>query len=299
MKQASGDIDWNLLRSFLAVVEAGSLTRAAEQLSISQPTLSRQIAALEAAVGAPLFERTARRLRPTVAGQTLTEPALRMRAAVQAASSALTRRGEELAGSVRLTASEVVSAFVLPEVLTRLARRYPEIEVELVASNEVDNLLEREADIAVRMVRPSQQSLITKHVGDWPLGVYAHPDYLASVGGSVDAARLDRCRWIGEDRSTQLIDGFAAAGFAVDRGFFGLRCDNQIVTLQALRAGLGLGVAFVPLAERWGLARVLPEVPVPGLPVWLTAHRELRASRRLRTVFALLAEGLREWAESA
>lgn len=296
MKQASGDIDWNLLRSFLAVVEAGSLTRAAEGLSISQPTLSRQVAALEAAVGAPLFERTARRLRPTAAGQTLVEPALRMRAAVQAASSALTRRGDELAGSVRLTASEVVSAFVLPEVLTRLARRYPEIEVELVASNEVDNLLEREADIAVRMVRPSQQSLITKHVGDWPLGLYAHPDYLASAG-AVDAAHMSRHRWIGQDRDTDLIDGFAAAGFSVDRHFFGLRCDNQIVSLQALRAGLGLGLVFTPLAQRWGLERVLPELPVPGLPVWLTAHRELRASRRLRTVFALIAEGLRDWAQ--
>lgn len=289
-------LDWNLLRSFLAVVEAGSLTQAAQRLSLSQPTLSRQIAALEAAVGAPLFERTARRLKPTAAGLALTEPAQRMRAAVQAAGALLTQQRRGLAGTVRLTASEVVSAYVLPQVLSRLAQRHPEIEVELVASNRIDNLLEREADIAVRMVRPSQGTVITRHIADWPLGLYAHADYLASVDGTVDARRLRRYRWIGQDQDTDLIEGFAAAGLAVDRHFFGLRCDHQIVTVQALCAGLGIGVALEPVARHLQLVRVLPQLPAPSLPVWLTAHRELRASRRLRTVFDFLAEALRQWA---
>ena len=292
------DLDWNLLRSFIAVIEAGSLTRAAERLSISQPTLSRHIAALEAAVGTPLFERTARRLVPTAAGLTLTQPAQHMRAAVRAARGLVERGNEELAGSVRVTASEVVSAFVLPDVLSRLARLHPEIEVDLVAGNRMDNLLEREADIAVRMVRPTQGTVITRHLCDWPLGIYVRAEYLASVGGRVDACHLHDYRWIAQDRDTQLIDGFAAAGLPADRRFFKFRCDNQIVSLQALQAGLGLGVALVPLARRLNLVRVLPQQPMPALPVWLTAHRELRSSRRLQTVFAFVADALCAWAST-
>jgi DNA-binding transcriptional LysR family regulator len=197
---------------------------------------------------------------------------------------------------VRLTASEVVSAYVLPPILAALAARHPEIEVELVASDRVDNLLEREADIAVRMLRPTQGSLITRHLADWPLGFYAHADYLARAAAPVDRRHLAQQRWIGHDQSTQLIDGFRAAGIKVDRSFFGFRCDKQIVGFEALRAALGIGLALVPLAERAaGLQRVLHEQALPALPVWLTAHRELRASPRLRRVFDHLADELVRW----
>jgi DNA-binding transcriptional LysR family regulator len=289
-------LDWNLVRAFLAVVEAGSLTRAAERLDSSQPTLSRQIATLEQVLGTPLFERTARRLAPTAAGQTLATYAQRMRDTMRAAGAALALHSTALAGTVRLTASEVVAAYLLPDLLTGLAQRHPDLEVELVASNDVDNLLDREADIAVRMVRPSQGGVIARHVADWPLGVYTHLRYLEEVGGAIAVERLASYRWIGQDEDTQLIAGFRALGFDVNRNFFKLRCDNQIVTMQALLAGLGLAVAPAPVAARMeGLREIPLGLPMPQLPVWLTAHRELRSNARMRAVFDFLAVRLQEY----
>jgi len=229
----------------------------------------------------------------------MAEPAARMLAAAQACAVAAAAPAEQLAGTVRLTASQVVSAHVLPGMLLRLARVHPEIQIELVASDELDNLLEREADIAVRMVKPTQGALITRHLADWPLGLFAHRDLLAALGGPLTVDRLGEVRKVGFDQSMQMIDGFRRAGFEVDRRFFEFRCDSQLVNFEAIRAGLGMGVAVVPLADgQPQLVRVLPELTqplLPVLPVWLTAHRELRHSRRLRVVFDFLAEALRRW----
>jgi DNA-binding transcriptional LysR family regulator len=296
-------LDWNLLRALGAVLAHGSLTQAAVRLGTSQPTLSRQIAALEAQLGAPLFERGARRLQPTAAALALAEPAARMLAAAQAcalAADSARIQADDLAGTVRLTASEVVSHHVLPPLLAALARRQPEIQIELVPSDTLSNLLEREADIAVRMLRPTQGTLITRHIADWPLGFYAHRDLLALQDAPPSVATLARQRWVGMDQSTLMIDGFRAAGFEVDRRFFAFRCDSQPVALAAVRAGLGIGVVLAPLARRLPeLVPVLTELALPVLPVWLTAHRELRASRRLQRVFDHLAQGLQAWGDGA
>lgn len=297
-------LDWNLLRALGAVLAHGSLTQAAVRLGTSQPTLSRQIAALEGALGAPLFERGARRLIPTAQAQALAEPAARMLAAAQACALAADdarQQAADLAGTVRLTASEVVATQVLPGLLAVLAQRHPQIQIELLPGDTVSNLLEREADIAVRMLRPTQGTLITRHVGDWPLGFYAHHALLARSprlpdSGPPTLAELARQRWVGFDQSPLLVDGFRAAGFEVDRRFFALRSDSQVLNLAAVRAGLGIGVVMVPLAQRLPeLQPVLPGLALPVLPVWLTAHRELRASARLRTVFNFLAEALAAW----
>ena len=292
--------DWNLLRALGAVLAHGSLTQAATRLGSSQPTLSRQIAALEQLVGAPLFERGARGLRPTAQALALAEPAARMLAAAQAlalAADSASGRAGQLAGTVRITASEVVSSQVLPGLLVALARRHPQIQIELLPSDSLSNLLEREADIAVRMLRPTQGSLITRHIGDWPLGFYAHPDLLAAAGGAPTPDTLARHRWVGFDQSPLMIDGFRAAGFDIDRHFFAFRCDHQLVNLEAVRQGLGIGIVMAPLARRLpGLVPVLTDLALPALPVWLTAHRELRSQRRLRVVFDFLADGLTAWA---
>ena len=294
-------IDWNLLRALGAVLTHGSLTQAAARLGTSQPTLSRQIAALESLIGAPLFERGARRLIPTAAALALAEPAARMGAAAQAcalAADSAHRDADQLAGTVRLTASEVVATQVLPPLLAELAQLHPQIQIELVPGDTLSNLLEREADIAVRMLRPTQGTLITRHIADWPLGFFARPELLAAHGGAPTPQTLHQHRWIGFDQSTQMIDGFRAAGFVVDRRFFAFRSDHQVLNLQAVRAGLGIGVVMVPLARRLPeLVPVLQELALPVLPVWLTAHRELRASARLKAVFDFLADGLRDWGE--
>ena len=296
-------IDWNLLRVLGAVLAHGSLTQAAVRLGTSQPTLSRQIAALEAQLGTPLFERGTRRLQPTPAALALAEPAQRMLAAAQAcalAADAVGSDSDDLAGTVRLTASDVVSTEVLPGLLAQLARQHPQIQIELVPGDALSNLLEREADIAVRMLRPTQGTLITRHIADWPLGFYAHRRLIDAHGGPPTLATLADHRWVGMDQSTQMLDGFRAAGHAVDRRFFAMRCDSQPVNLALVRAGVGIGVVMVPLARRLpDLVPVLPQLQLPVLPVWLTAHRALRSSRRLRRVFEVLADGLRTWGAGA
>lgn len=293
-------LDWNLLRALGAVLAHGSLTQAAQRLATSQPTLSRQIAQLEAQLGTALFLRGARRLQPTPAALALAEPAARMLAAAQAcaqAADAVGTAADDLAGTVRLTASEVVSQEVLPGLLAQLAAHHPQIQIELVPSDALSNLLEREADIAVRMVQPTQGSLISRHIADWPLGFYARRELLQRLG-TPTLQNLSAQRWVGLDQSTQLIDGFRAAGHPVDRRFFAFRCDAQPVGLAMVRAGVGIGVVMVPLAARDpGLVPVLPQLNLPRLPVWLTAHQALRGSRRLQLVFELLATGLRAWGE--
>jgi DNA-binding transcriptional LysR family regulator len=284
--------DWALLRVFVAVAHAGSLSRAAQGLGSSQPTLSRQISALEAQVGSALFERTRRGLRLTEAGAALLVPAQRMQQHAREWSLAAAGRAQSLAGTVRLTASEMMSAYVLPDVLRDLREKHPEIQIELVASNNVENLLEREADIALRMVRPTQAALVARKLGELPLAIYGHRNYLA--GRSVPSiATMGEHQWIGYDRSDQMLRGFRAAGFEVTREFFGFRCDNQIVAWRAVVAGMGLGIGMKRVAQRKPeLQQVLCDVPVPSLPLWLTAQRELRHTPRLTTVFDALVAAL-------
>jgi len=310
--------DWNLIRSFVAVVEQGSLTRAATTMGLSQPTLSRQIAELEKTVGAPLFERVARGLQLTETGENLVEPARHMMAAARSLGIAAASHDTDLQGTVRITATEIVAAFVLPDLVRQLAVQHPEIQIEVVASNQISNLLEREADIAIRMVRPTQSALIARHLGNWPIGFYAHKDYLASVTATPAAAKpsspttsstsvaatsldlnaLSKFRWIGLDQSDQLIAGFRTAGIHIDKSFFEFRSDSHLVNWQALLSGVGVGIAMRWLAERESsLIAVLPEQNMPDLPIWLTSHRELKSSKRIRSVFDFLATELKKMAE--
>ena len=290
---AAPQLDWNLLRAFLAVVDSGSLTGAVRLLGSSQPTLSRQIGELESKLGVSLFERVARGLKVTTAGEALLEPARQMQVAAQAVSLVAMGQSQELAGTVRLTASEMTAAFVLPEILCSLRQKHPEIQIELVASNQLENLLERQADIAIRHARPTHSGVITRHIGDASANAFAHRDYLNRVGGVVDLQRARDYEWIGYDTSDVLIKGFQAAGVPADRSLFGLRCDNHLVGWQAALAGVGIGFATDRVAARWpDMQSILPVGVIPELPVWLTAHRELRQSARIRIVFDSLAEGL-------
>lgn len=286
-------IDWNLLKSFCAVADMGSLTAAAGVLGMSQPTLSRQMTELEELLGAALFERVARGLRLTDAGNAMLPAARHMLAAAQAVSLAAAGQDRAVEGTVRITASEVMSAFVLPPILAALRKTYPAIQIELVASNRIDNLLEREADIAIRMVRPTQAGLISKKVADYPLGFYAHKRCAAGVRPGKANSLAQGLDWIGLDQSNQLIEGFRAAGWKIDRSFFSFRCDNQIVGWHAVLAGLGVGIGMKRVARQYpDLVQVMKDQKVPDLPVWLTAHRELRDSPRIRAVFDFLTDGL-------
>jgi DNA-binding transcriptional LysR family regulator len=284
--------DWTLLRAFLEVANSGSLSRAAVVLGRSQPTLSRQMGQLEAHLGHALFERTSRGVRLTKAGVALCAPVERMREQAQQFAFVAAGRSLTLAGTVRVTASEVVSAFVLPPFLRELREAHPEIQIELVASNTLENLLERDADIALRMLQPRQTALVARRLADQPLGLYAHRDYLRAHGKPT-VANMRQHHWVGYDRSDQMLRGFRAAGHPVGKALFGFRCDNQIVAWQAVLAGMGIGASLQRVAALSPqLLRVLPGVPIPPLPMWITAHRELRGTPRLKIVFDALAQAL-------
>lgn len=287
------EIDWNLIRAFLAVVDTGSLTAAATLFGASQPTLSRKIDEMESCVGTSLFERAARGLRLTEAGEALVEPARQMKFAAQALSLAAQGQTQQLGGSVRLTASEMTAAYILPEIVAKLRLSNPEIQIEVVVSNHLENLLERQADIALRHVRPTQTGLIARRIGELDICAYAHRDYVAKVGGMVDRSRLNSYQWIGYDNSDALLRGFRDVGMPVDRSFFSIRCDNHITGWQMALAGAGICFAPCIIGDRWPeMQMVMPVSWVPSMPLWLTAHRELRDSRRMKLVFDVLAECL-------
>lgn len=291
--KAGTPFDWTLMRSFLAVLERGSLLGAARSLGSSQPTLGRHVAELERQLGVALFERTGRGLVPTREALSIVEHARAMDASAEAVGRTLTGQSRALAGSVRITASQMVAAHMLPPMLARLREQEPSIAIEVVSSNAISNLLRREADIAIRMVRPAQSSLVARRIGQAEIGVYAHQDYLRRRGVPRTPADLSRHDLVGFDHDDLIIRTFHAMGHPIGRDSFGIRSDDHLVLWQALRAGLGVGFAARWLADREpSIQCILPDLPIPALPVWLTVHREIRSSARIRAVFEFLARAI-------
>jgi DNA-binding transcriptional LysR family regulator len=240
-----------------------------------------------------LFERTGAGLVLTPTGVTLYEQARAMEEASLRLSLAAAGQGEVIAGPIRITASEVMSALVLPELLTQLRALEPSISIELLASDQTDNLLQREADIAVRMFRPTQTELVARMVGKVSLGMYAAPAYLARSGMPQHMQDLLGHTVIGDDRSSQILEGFRSAGLEVNRHFFAFRCDSRLVQWRMVLAGFGVGFMQRNVGDvEAGAVAVLTDVVLPELPIWLTAHAELRTSRRIRRVYDFLAAAL-------
>jgi len=285
--------DWSLVRSFLAVLEKGSLLAASRHLQLSQPTIGRHVAELESQLGLVLFDRNGRGLLPTEAAYHLAESARIM----QSGADQLARNvmGADLgaSGTVRITASQPVSCYVLPPLLAQMRLSLPDVQVELVASNEVSNLLRREADIAVRMVQPQQASIIARRVGKVTLRACAHQDYLRRRGVPRQPSDLLAHDLIGGDRNDDTLKGFAAQGLVVGREQFAFRADDLIVVWQAVRAGLGVGFVSEHLIRSDpAVIPVLPKLKIEPLPVWLAVHKEIRTSKRIRAVYDFLADAL-------
>ncbi|MCB1423929.1 MAG: LysR family transcriptional regulator [Nitratireductor sp.] len=287
--------DWNLIRSFLAILDEGSLAAASRKTGISQPTLGRHVDELEASLGVTLFQRGRSGMAAAPAALELAESAREMERASADISLTATGASQQVGGVVRITASDIVATYLLPPIIADLMRDLPEVEIELAPSNTVENLLRRDADIAIRMVRPAQNDLIARQVNAFEMGIYAHSAYLERTGTPDDFEALSGHTLIGYDRSDLILRGFAEHGYKVDRSFFRFRCDNQITAFEVLVAGAGIGFAPNALARRHpGLQRILPDIPIEGLPMWLTSHRELRTSRRIRRVSDYLGEKLSE-----
>lgn len=277
------DYDWNLVKSFLAVIEHGTLIAAAAALRISQPTLGRQITELELATGLTLFDRGRGGMRPTDAALLLVSEAKDMQREADAFALLATARDETPSGTVRITASQIVTNFVLPQITTNFRKVEPAIEIELVASNKVQNLLARDADIAVRMIRPTQNDTIARKANDFEMGGYAHKDYLARQGTPVKPDELRFHSLIGYDRDDLIIRGMAEAGIQTNRGSFSVRTDDQVAYWHLLCAGAGIGFAPRYLAKRNpDLVRLFADMQIPSLPMWLVSHRELKSNLRIR-----------------
>jgi DNA-binding transcriptional LysR family regulator len=292
----NNSFDWTLVRSFLAALEQGSLLGAAKVIKASQPTVGRHIAELESQLGVVLFERTGRGLLPTDMALRLAEAARAMEAgAHQMARSVSGADGANgsVVGTVRLTASQPVACFLLPPLLAQMRLALPDVQVELVASNAVSNLLRREADIAVRMVQPDQATLVAKRVGKVSLSACAHHDYLRRRGVPRQPTDLLAHELIGADRNDDILKGFAAMGYPVTREHFAFRTDDLIASWEAVRAGLGVGfMADYLIRADSAVVPLLPMLKIPPLPVWLTVHREIRTSRRIRAVYDFLAQAI-------
>ena len=292
-RMANDGFDWTLVRSFVAVLDAGSLMGAARQLGAQQPTLSRHIAELEQQLGTPLFERTGRGVVPTAAALAIADAARQMEDGAGALARALAGQREATTGTVRITTSQVAAVWLLPPVLAALQQAEPGIQIELVASNGLSNLLRREADIAVRMVRPAQGSLVAKKLGDIPIVAAAHDSYLARAGAPRQPDDLLQHRLIGFERDPSLLRGFTALGLPVTRAHFALRTDDQVAYGQLVAAGAGIGFVAAYNVPQWpGVRTLLPTLKVPPLPCWLAVHREIRGSRVVRRVYDFLAAAL-------
>jgi DNA-binding transcriptional LysR family regulator len=277
-------------------MDAGSLSGAARALGLTQPTLGRQMAALEQALGLALFTRSQSGLLPTEAALALRGHAEAMRDTAAALAREAHGFGTEVRGAVRIAASEVVGIEVLPPILARLRRAHPQLELELVLSSRLQDLVRREADIAVRMTAPQQDVLMASRIGDVPVGLVAHQDYLQRRGVPKNAIDLAQHDLIGFDQETAYIRA-ASSRFAVwRRDRFALRCDSDLAQLALIRAGAGIGICQLPLARRDPhLVQVLPRAVNLQLATWVAMHADLRNSPRCRVVFDALAQGLRAY----
>ena len=290
---AKKNFDWALVPSFLAVLDAGSLMGAARKLGAQQPTLSRHVAELELQLGVPLFERTGRGVVPTAAALALGESAREMQAGASSLARKLAGLQHVTAGTVRVTSSQVAASYLLPRALTELQKIEPGICVEVVSSNAITNLLRREADIAVRMVRPTQSSLIARKLGEIEIVPCAHQSYLDRAGTPHRAQDLADHRLLGYDTETTLIQGFAKLGLVITREEFALRTDDHLAYGRLIASGAGIGfLAAYNLKYLPGVVPILPVLKIPPLPCWLAVHREIRSNLIVRRVFDFLADTL-------
>lgn len=294
---ARTDPDWQLYRSFLAVMQEGSLSGAARMLGMTQPSLGRHIRELEDALGVSLFARSPQGLAATDLAHELIPHAQAMASASDALRRAATTRQDVIAGVVRVTASEVIGAEVLPPILAAFRQQHPGIVIELSLTNQAEDLLRRDADIAVRMLRPVQGALVARHVGKIALGFFAHKRYIEANGRPKTLADLDGHALIGYDHETPYVRKMRPANLPYTRERFALRTDNDLAALAAMRAGYGIGICQAPIARRDpDMVQLLPDFTL-DMDAWVVMHEDLRRSVRTRALYDHLCSGLIDYAK--
>jgi DNA-binding transcriptional LysR family regulator len=289
------DFDWNRVRAFLVTADEGSYSAAARALGIAQPTIGRQVAALEAELKVTLFERAGRGVALTPTGLELVEHVRRMSEAAAQVSRVAAGQATTVDGPLCLTASELVASHLLPPLLAKLHKRYPGLELEVVASNTAQDLRAREADVALRNFQPTEPDLIARKLGERVAYLYATPAYLRTLKPPLSRESLARATFIGFDETDTFRLGLnAAMGLTLTPENFSLRSSNQHVQWGLVRQGAGIGIMLSDVGDAEPTVRralrALPGIPIP---MWLVTHRDVKTSRRVRVVADFLAQALR------
>ncbi|WP_114284707.1 LysR family transcriptional regulator [Candidatus Halocynthiibacter alkanivorans] len=285
--------DWTLLQSFAAVARHGSLSAAARALGHSQPTIGRHIKSLEVSLGMELFTRQSRGFVLTKSGHSLLRYAEQMADAAAQLSLVAEGQSGDLSGTVRITASSVVSFYLLPPIIKELREARPEISIDLVPSNISENLLFRDADIAIRMFRPTQPDLIARHIADLPMSIYGTRSYFDSRPLPKSIADFMALDFVGYDRDEMILRTMNEMGLPVERDFFTTRCDDQLAFWQLIRAGCGIGASMDIIADGDpDMLRLDLALELPDLPMWLTAPQALHTAPRIRAVWDHLVRAL-------
>lgn len=295
MNWKSVKFDWNHTRAFLVTAEEGTLSAAAKALDMTQPTLSRQVAALEAELGITLFERVGQRLILTNSGVELLEHARLMSQAAMLFSLAATGQSQQIEGSVTVSAGELDAVYRLPKIIAKLRREEPGIDIEVIVTNEPSDIKRREADIAIRNFRPTQNDLIAKKLGEENIWLYGTQDYLNQIPKFSDVSELTEIQLIGFDRSNSVLDVLNRQGWQLSKDNFQVVTSFQPLQLEFCKEGLGLIFFPEDLGDKDSkLVRAFEQIgPAIQLPVWLVCHQELRTSLRVRRVFDFIADELK------
>ncbi len=287
------NLDWNQLKAFLETAETGSLSAAARKLGLTQPTLSRQVAAIEQFMGVTLFERVGKSMALTPTGLDLLEHARAMGAAAEALGLAATGSSQAVRGVVSVSATDVVASVLLPPLVKKLHDQEPGITIDVIPSNALSDLLRREADIAIRHVKPEQPDLIARLVREASAHFYASESWVNAHGHPRSAEDAARLSFVGSDRSGQYLGYLRMHGLPLSEANFSCYADHSVAHWALVRQGMGIGVMMEEIANATpGMVRVLDDLPPVRFPIWLVTHRELRTSKRIRMVFDALAQGL-------
>jgi DNA-binding transcriptional LysR family regulator len=293
MEWRSVKFDWNRARAFLVTAEEGSLSAAARALGMAQPTLGRQVDALEEELGVVLFERVGRGFTLTPSGIELLEHVRAMGTAASRVSLAASGQSTVIEGSIRITASEIHAALLLPPIIAKLRLAQPGIRIEIIASSVSSDLPRREADIAIRNYQPTEPDLIAKKVRDLPARLYATPEYIDRIGNPKLPYDLRHADFISIDQTGVFLKGLNTLGLGLTERNFPIFSGNYLVAWEMVKQGLGIGIQDGVVGDREPLVRrVLPDLQPLIFAMWLVTHREVNTSRRVRVVYDLLAEEL-------
>lgn len=292
--------DWNQVRAFLATAEEGSFSAAARALKTTQPTIGRQISALEDALGVTLVERSVRGLKLTQSGRDLLDHVRAMGEAAALISMTADGQSQAVKGQVTITATDLLSAAMLPAVLAPLRKSAPGISVRIVCSSDIQNLMQREADIAIRHVRPEQPELIARLVGEFGANLFGATRYLDQAGRPRSLREIANLAFVGNADPERLMAPLQNMGIPVQEENFVMYTESGVVAWELTKSGYGVSMQPEILAEAEpGIERVYPDIPSPQFPLWLVTHRELQTSRRIRVVFDQLVQGLRQLIDQA